>query len=309
LDALCTVANIPLGQAITRQDVSFKLAPRINVSGRLSDAVMPVELLLANNISEAMLQAKKIDKMNRERQRIEHEISVEAERIVQENYPNDPGIVLFDPHWHSGVVGIVAGKLSREYNCPAIVLALERGMAKGSGRSMGDNLVDILGECSSYMEAWGGHKMAVGVSLKPENVDAFRQAFNQAIVRLRKEGHRTAEEIEIAYTLDKNEINEQLAQDLERYIQPYGQENEEPIFCIRNVYFPNCTEFFGAEKQHFRFWIDRKKMPWLSGIAWNMASRFPGKNRAIDVLVKITFDAWNNEKFLLLQLVDWRYSF
>jgi single-stranded-DNA-specific exonuclease len=308
LNALCTVANIPSGQAITQIDVSFKLAPRINVSGRLSDALLPVELLMASNISEAMAKAQKIDGMNRERQRIEHAVVLEAKKMVQGYYQNDPGIVLFDPNWHSGVVGIVAGKLTREYGRPVIVLSLERGIVKGSGRSSDVNLVDILAECSAYTENWGGHKMAVGVVLKSENVDAFRNAFNQAILRLRKGVQVSEEEIEIAYVLDKNDIDESFVKELENYLQPYGQQNEEPIFCIKNIRFISTTEFFGVDKKHFRFWIERKNRPSLSGIAWNMASRFPDRNRDIDILVKIAFDLWNNERFILLNLIDWHYS-
>lgn len=307
LDALCSVSNISSGTAITQQDVSFKLAPRINVSGRLSDAALPVELLLSNRISDAMLIAKKVDKLNRERQKIEHEITREAEKIVSECYLHDPGIVLYSPHWHSGVVGIVAGKLSREYKRPVIVLALERGLAKGSGRSPGPDLVGIVNECREHVEAWGGHKMAVGISLEPNKVDTFRKKFNEVITQYQTEGLH-GETIEIAGTLQKNEIDDALAYELETFLQPYGQQNEEPIFCVERVRFLNCTEFFGAEKRHFRFWIESAPNVWLSGIAWDMASRFPEKNRDIDILVKIAYDTWNNEKFLLMRLVDWRYS-
>ncbi|MDR1591223.1 MAG: single-stranded-DNA-specific exonuclease RecJ [Puniceicoccales bacterium] len=308
LDALCIVANIPSGQVITQADVSFKLAPRINVSGRLSDALLPVELLLADNISEAMAKAKKIDTMNRERQRIEHDVIFEAKKMVQEHYRDDPGIVLFNPSWHSGVVGIIAGKLVREYGRPTIVMSQERGMAKGSGRSANINLVDILGECATHMKDWGGHKMAVGVALKPENVDTFRDAFNQAILRFRETVQVAEEEIEIVYVLNKDDIDDFFAKELENYLQPYGQQNEEPIFCIRNVRFASSAEFFGVDKKHFRFWIERKNKPWLSGIAWDMASHFPDRNRDIDILICISIDFWNGGRFLLLRLIDWRYS-
>ena len=307
LEALCAVSNIPSGVPIIQSDVSFKLAPRINVSGRLSDATLPVELLLSKHISDAMSIAKKVDKMNRERQNIEHQITLEAKKIVQDHYKDDPGIVLFKPNWHSGVVGIVAGKLSQAYKRPVIVLALERGIAKGSGRSVGVNLVDVVSECQNKVVAWGGHRMAVGISLDPDKIDDFRKAFNAAIPKHRIDD--TADKkIEIAYTLKANDVNEALAKELEAYLQPYGQMNAEPIFCIRRVRFLNCTEFFGSEKQHFRFWIERKRNSWLSGIAWDMASRFPEKNRDLDILVKVAFDTWNNEKFLLMSLVDWRYS-
>jgi single-stranded-DNA-specific exonuclease len=308
LDALCSVANIPSGQAITQADVSFKLAPRINVSGRLSDALLPVELLMASDISEAMVMAKKIDQMNRERQRIEHAVTIEAQKMVQEYYLNDPGIVLFNSDWHSGIVGIVAGKLAKEYGRPVIVMSLERGIAKGSGRSANVNLVDVLTQCTMHTENWGGHKMAIGVALKPENVNIFRSAFNHAISQINNETQVFEEEIEIAHILDKNDIDESFVRELENYLQPYGQQNEEPIFCIRNVRFTKNTEFFGINRKHFRFWIERKDKPWLCGIAWDMASYFPEYDRDIDILVCIAFDFWNNERFLLLRLIDWRYS-
>lgn len=308
LEALCAVSNVPSGQAISQPDVSFKLAPRINVSGRLSDASLPVELLLSDNLSSAMVIAKKIDKMNRERQRIEHEISFQAAQIVQEKYKDSRGIVLFDASWHSGIVGIVAGKLSRDYGRPVIVLALERGLAKGSGRSTGYNLVEILSECSESVQTWGGHKMAIGISLLPENVEKFRTDFEHAIERYSCEHSSVVEEIEIVAILDKNEVSECLVRELETYIQPYGQGNLEPIFCITRVQFANCSEFFGQEKQHFRFWIERENNSWISGIAWNMGSNVPQKGRDLDILVTFSFDTWNNETFLLARLVDWKYS-
>jgi single-stranded-DNA-specific exonuclease len=308
LDALCAVANIPSGQAITQADVSFKLAPRINVSGRLSDALLPVELLMANDIAEAMVKARKIDRLNQERKCIEQVVASEAKKMVEEYYSSDPGIVLFNPNWHSGVVGIVAGRLAKEYGRPTIVMSLERGMAKGSGRSSAINLVNILAECSAHAEDWGGHKMAVGVSLKPENVDIFRQAFNRAILRVRDETQVFGEEVEVACVLNKNDIDEFFVQELEKHLQPYGQQNAEPIFCIKSVCFTNTTEFFGIDRKHFRFWIERRNKPWLPGIAWNMASHFPERHRNIDILVCVAFDFWNNERFIVLRLIDWRYS-
>jgi single-stranded-DNA-specific exonuclease len=309
LDALCVVSNIPAGQPITQQDVSFKLAPRINVSGRLSDALLPVELLLSNHFPEAMMKARRIDKMNRERQRIEYNVTSEAEMVVQERYLHDPGLVLFSPHWHSGVVGIIAGKLSKKYNCPAVVLALERGLVKGSGRSLSDNLLHILDSCSDLLVDFGGHKMAAGVSLKAENIDLLRERFNQSILNMRKNGDISGEEeIEVAYTIGTGDVNDALVRELENYLQPYGQENAEPIFCIRKVRFSNCVEFFGDKQKHFRFWIERENRPWLAGIAWDMALRFPERNRDLDILVKISFDSWSNENFLMMRLEDWRYS-
>lgn len=308
LDALCCVCNLPPNHAITQPDVSFKLAPRINVSGRLSDASLPVELLLSTNCYHAMSIAKQLDSMNKERQRIEFDITQEAAVIVKEKYANSRGIVLYNASWHSGVVGIVAGKLSRDYGRPTIVLALERGLAKGSGRSVSYNLVDILSECSDYVEAWGGHKMAIGISILPEKVDEFRTAFECAIERYSCEHKTVEEEIEIASIIEKRDITEHLVNELEACIQPYGQNNCEPIFCLCHVQFANCSEFFGQNKKHFRFWIEREELPWITGIAWNMRDNYPEAGRDIDILITLNFDSWNNERFIMAKLIDWKYS-
>ena len=308
VDALCRVCNIPYNTAITQPDVSFKLAPRINVSGRLSDAALPVELLLSTNFYHAMSIAKQLDSMNKERQRIEFEITQEAAKIVQEQYSNNRGIVLYREDWHSGVVGIVAGKLSRDYGKPTIVLALERGLAKGSGRSVGYNLVDILSECTDCIETWGGHKMAIGISILPEKVDEFRATFECAIERYSCEHTAIEEEIEISSIIEKKDITEELVNELETYIQPYGQSNFEPIFCLCHVQFANCSEFFGQNNKHFRFWIERDQLPWITGIAWNMRDNYPEEGRDIDILVTLNYDSWNNERFIIAKLIDWKYS-
>lgn len=308
LEALCMVSGIPDGIIVTRQDVSFKLAPRINVSGRLSDAALPVELFLAERFDEALKIAKRVDLMNRERQQIEHAITEEARAQVEREYKEDPGIVLFKESWHSGVVGIVAGKLAREYNRPVIVLALERGVAKGSGRSIGHDLVKVMEECEGSVDTWGGHKMAVGVSLRPEKLETFREKFNQAIRKYQLEAPEEGETYEVAATLKAGEIGEVLIEELDRNLQPYGQGNEEPIFCLEGVYLSRNVEVFGVGKKHIRFWIERKGGSWLTGIGWNFADRIPERNRRVDLLVTVSFDEWNNERFLLLTLADWRYS-
>jgi single-stranded-DNA-specific exonuclease len=187
-------------------------------------------------------------------------------------------------------------------------LALERGLAKGSGRSVGYNLVDILSECTDCIETWGGHKMAIGISILPEKVDEFRAAFECAIERYSCEHTAIEEEIEIASIIDKNDVTDDLVNELETYIQPYGQNNFEPIFCLCHVQFANCSEFFGQNNKHFRFWIEREKLPWITGIAWNMHDNYPEEGRDIDILVTLNYDSWNNERFIVAKLIDWKYS-
>jgi len=151
------VAGVRPAQGITPTDISFRLGPRINASGRLADAALSVELLLSDDEKFCADTAQQLDAFNRERQDIERAITESAEKLIETEFSTHPGIVLFHESWHPGVVGIVAGRVTRKYNRPCIVLGNEGDQAKGSGRSVdGINLVDILGKCCAQLTSWGG---------------------------------------------------------------------------------------------------------------------------------------------------------
>jgi single-stranded-DNA-specific exonuclease len=184
LQALMRVAGVKLTQEIMPVDISFRLGPRINASGRLADAALSVELMLNDDETFCDETALKLDAFNRERQDIERQITEEAERLVETQYSALPGIVLYGDTWHPGVVGIVAGRVTRKYNRPCIVLGNDGDLAKGSGRSVdGVNLVEVLGTCCEHLTSWGGHPMAVGVSLAKPGLEAFREQFAEAVRR------------------------------------------------------------------------------------------------------------------------------
>ena len=182
LKTLMQVSGLKPEQGLMPTDISFRLGPRINASGRLADAALSVDLLLSADAGFCDQAARKLDDLNRERQDIERLITERAERYVEENFTASRGLVLFDEDWHPGVVGIVAGRISRKYNRPAIVLGNEGTLAKGSGRGIaGYNLVEILGACAGCLDSWGGHPMAVGVSLQKGKLDEFRALFDETI--------------------------------------------------------------------------------------------------------------------------------
>jgi len=182
LRALMQVAGVKTENEIMPVDISFRLGPRINASGRLADAALSVELMLSEDEKFCLDTARQLDAFNRERQDIERQITEEAERMIETKFSDWPGIVLYGDDWHPGVVGIVAGRVSRKYNRPCVVLGNEGDLAKGSGRSVdGVSLVDVLGLCSEHLSSWGGHPMAVGVSLVKPQLDAFRARFAEAV--------------------------------------------------------------------------------------------------------------------------------
>jgi single-stranded-DNA-specific exonuclease len=303
LRALMDVAGIKPGQEISPVDVSFRLGPRINASGRLADAALSVELLLSADIRFCFETARQLDLFNRERQDIEKQITEQAERLIETHYLERQGIVLFDENWHPGVVGIVAGRVTRKYNRPCIVLGNEGEMAKGSGRSvLGINLVEVLGACSAHLTAWGGHPMAVGVSLAKDKVDAFRDSFDAA-VRAHAGGDIAEARIDIAAWLEPEQIREQLMDELAG-LHPFGQGNPEPVFGLRGVRLPSPPTVF--KEQHFRFGFEDRRGRRLHGVAWKMAKRLPPPGIPLDLAVELTWNHYNDRKLLQLALIDWK---
>jgi len=303
LRALMEVAGLPPGQAITPVDISFRLGPRINASGRLADAALSVELLLTSDSRFAETTAQQLDAFNRERQDIERQMTEEAEAMIDAHYADDQGIVLYSDKWHPGVVGIVAGRVTRKYNRPCVVLGNDGELAKGSGRSVtGVNLVDVLADCAEELESWGGHPMAVGVGLDKQRLASFRQKFAHAV---REHAGRDISDAElpIAAWISPEEIGEALMAELDT-LHPFGQGNPEPIFGVRGVYLAGAPAVF--KDMHFRFHLVDKTWRRLYGVAWKMADRIPPTDAPLDLALKLTWNYFRERKLLQLELVDWR---
>lgn len=303
LRALMEVAGLKPGQDIMPSDVSYRLGPRINASGRLADAALSVELLLSEDTRFCFETARQLDQFNRERQEIERQITEQAERLIEERFSAAPGIVLYDESWHPGVVGIVAGRLSRQHNRPCIVLGNEGDSAKGSGRSVdGVNLVTVLGSCREDLTSWGGHPMAVGVSLPKDRLESFRERFAEAI-RAHTGGAIAEQPLEIAAWLKTEQIHEGLMDEIEA-LHPFGQGNPEPVFGVRGVVLRQRPDVF--KDLHFRFSFDGGGGRRLHGVAWKMARRLPPLGNPLDFAVELNWNYFNDRRLLQLELVDWR---
>lgn len=303
LRALMDVAGLKPGQEILPGDVSYRLGPRINASGRLADAALSVELLVSEDSRFCFETARQLDLFNRERQEIERQITDEAERLIETQFLAQQGIVLFNEAWHPGVVGIVAGRVTRKYNRPCIVLGNEGLLAKGSGRSIdGINLVDILALCSEHLESWGGHPMAVGVSLAKTRLDMFRELFSET-VRTHAGDDIAERRLEISAWLPIGHIRERLMDELNS-LHPFGQGNPEPVFGVRGVVLRQAPEVF--KDHHFRFSFDDGDGRRLHGVAWKMADRLPPTVVPLDLAVELHWNHFNGRKLLQMGLIDWR---
>jgi single-stranded-DNA-specific exonuclease len=284
-------------------DVSYRLGPRINASGRLADAALSVELMVSADEAFCRETARQLDLFNRERQDIERLITEEAEKRIEADYAGDQGIVVFDERWHPGVVGIVAGRVTRKYNRPSIVLGCEGDLAKGSGRSIdGINLVEVLGTCSAHLESWGGHPMAVGIALAKGNVEAFRLRFSEAVRAHAGDGIAEAR-LTIAAWLRPDQVGEELMGELDT-LHPFGQGNPEPVFGLGRIVLRQRPEIF--KELHYRFWLDGGGGRRLAGVAWKAARRLPPAGVPIDAAVGLRWNHFNGRRTLQLEMVDWR---
>jgi len=303
--ALMGVSGLKGEQGLVPSDISFRIGPRINASGRLADASLSVDLLLSEDWSFCEATARQLDDLNRERQEIERQITERAERYVEEKYSASSGLVLFDEAWHPGVVGIVAGRISRKYNRPTIVLGNEGDSAKGSGRGInGSNLVEILGACSDCLDSWGGHPMAVGVSLKKSRLDEFRAQFDD-VIRRSHDGAAAEPGIELSGWLDGTQLTEQLMTELEQ-LRPFGMGNPEPVFGVRGVRLRNRPDVF--KEIHFRFAAENDEGRRISGVAWKLAGKLPPVGPPLEMAIQLNWNYYNGRRSLQIELLDWRLA-
>jgi single-stranded-DNA-specific exonuclease len=217
-------------------DIGFKLGPRLNASGRLDTAQASLDLLMCEDDAEARVLAEFLDTQNRSRQEVEGRIKDEALAMLERFNPKrEPGIVLASSDWHPGVVGIVASRVSKGYHRPTFIIAIdENGIGKGSGRSIpGVSLVAAIEACGDLLEAGGGHEMAAGLSVREENLDAFRERFQEWIRETTDQQLlRPKLEIDLIATFDQLDLDL-----LESYemVHPLGMQNPPPLFASFGV--------------------------------------------------------------------------
>src|SRR4029453_17423708 len=218
-------------------DIGYRLGPRLNAAGRLTNAEKALRLLLTDNLIEAAELARELDNQNRERQEVEKQILQQAEEELAKNFDpsRDAGIVLGARGWHPGVLGIVASRISKKYYRPTIIIGFdESGAGKGSGRSIENcSIVRALTECGGTLEKFGGHEMAAGVSLREENLPRFREQFLEAAAR-KLSDDALAPRLHLDAEIGLAEINFDLLY-WHEMMQPFGNGNPQPIFVCSAV--------------------------------------------------------------------------
>jgi len=302
--ALAEVSGIDSSQEMASSDISFKLAPRINASGRLADASLPIELLLQDDYPACQKIAQELDEMNKERQSIERGIAKSAEDRAAAEFADEPGIVLFGDDWHPGVVGIVASRVSRHFHKPCVILGSEGEEAHGSGRSVASvNLVEVFQRCAHLLGHWGGHPMAAGVSLKAVDVPAFKQCFLESLKTLYPDG-LPEPSLSISAWLKPADLGESLLEELDR-LHPFGQGNPEPVFGLRGVVLEELPHAFGEGNFRFRMPVRLGMKRGVAGIAWRLGEP-PKLGQAVDMAIRFSWNYWRDSRYPQVTLVDWK---
>lgn len=221
----------------TATDLGFRLGPRINACGRLEDASLGVLMLTSDNDQSALEYAQVLDRLNQDRRDLEKNMAEAALSLIERtiDLTQTLGVVVFEPEWHVGVVGIVASRVVEKIGRPTFILCrAESGEIKGSGRSVGKvSLVKALHECAQHLKKYGGHEAAAGVTLLPENLANFMRDFDAAIKR-----QMSFDDLKSAILVDDDltstDINARLVNELSR-LEPFGMGNAKPLFVAKGL--------------------------------------------------------------------------
>ena len=294
---------------LTISDLVFTIGPRINAAGRLENGKTSVELLNSTNLEEAMVIAEKINNINNERRNLDNIATMEAldELRKDPNTINKKTTVVYNPSWYKGVVGIVASRLTEVYYRPTIVFTNtnEEGMLTGSARSVKDfDIYEAIGECSEYLEHFGGHTFAAGLSLKKENLKPFMEKFEREVSK-RIDDATLIPEITIDSEIDLNEINPKFYKTLKLFA-PFGPGNNSPVFCSIGVTDSGFARIVG--KNHIKLSVlhpNKNGFP-ISAIAFQQGEYINdiAGGLPFNIVYHIEENEWNNKISLQLNIKD-----
>lgn len=306
IKALCQLSSLQLPLHI--HNLVFMIAPRVNAAGRMDDASKAVQMFVAEKYEEALLYAEMLHSDNTDRKEADSSTTQEALALISETleWAESKSTVVFQPHWHKGVVGIVASRLIENYYRPTIVLTQSGEYAAGSARSVpGFNLYEAIHACREHLIGYGGHFAAAGMTLELQQIDAFRKKFEE-VVSATINPDLLIPEIVIDTEIQFKDIQWPFYNILCQ-MEPFGPENLRPVFLARGV---TDTGFSKIVKElHLKFSL-RQQGATLSGIGFNMADKMEllADKKPVDIVFKLDENEWNGEKSLQIRVIDVRAS-
>ncbi len=304
LRALLAKANVA-DKNLDTLDVAFKLAPRLNALGRVGTAQDCVDLLVTRSPERVAEIVATLESANRQRRGIEGDIFEQAlERLEKDRLMEDPVLVLADPRWHLGVVGIVAARLVDRFCRPAIVLAVEEDVAKGSCRSIeGYALHEALAECSDLLLSHGGHAMAAGCSLRTENLVRFRERLNAGASR-RSISRDYEPKLQIDDEVPLSMLTPSVVREVGR-LAPHGAGNPEPVLAARDVRIAGEPRLMGKKGDHVAFFV-RQGETTIRAVGFGMGEIFEKllKAEKCSLAFRPQINEWRGTTSVELKLED-----
>lgn len=314
LKKLADEAGVRLSDCDTRAIV-FGLGPRINAAGRLGDAERAVTLLLADSELEATARARQLERLNDERRMLDRQTQDEAFKLADLLLAKGQRhtIVLHHPEWHLGVIGIVASRLVDRHFRPAVMLASSGDVIKGSARSInGINIYQALVACEDLLEDFGGHDFAAGLTLKPENLEAFVERFDAAV-----SGSVTDDildpVVEVDSDMELNDLDKRFWAVLKQF-EPFGADNPTPIFWSQQLEVVGPVATVGRDRSHLKFSVRERmsRQPARDVIGFGLGKHFEKvaesqeKGKSLDLLFSIQENTFNGRTKLQLLAKDVR---
>ena len=297
------------GREISMSDIIFKIGPRINASGRMENGKLSVDLLVERDYPTALRMARHINEYNEQRKDIDKQMTEEANQIVTrlESQQHRQSIVLYDESWKKGVIGIVASRLAEIYFRPTVVLTREGDMATGSARSVtGFDVYSAIKSCRDLLLNFGGHTYAAGLTIRWEDVKAFRDRF-QKYVEEHIETEQTEPILHIDNMLDFKDITKHFHNELKKFA-PFGPCNQKPIFCTCGVYDYGTSKVVGREQEHIKLeLVDSKSSNVVNGIAFGQSAsvRYIKSKGSFDIVYTLENNIFKHNQ-VQLQIEDIR---
>ena len=262
---------------ITISDIVFKIGPRLNASGRIEHGKKSVQILVSDDEEKSDLIGEEIDSFNEIRKTLDRDITQEALDMIErsEDLKNMNSTVLYNRDWHKGVVGIVASRVTEQYYRPSIILTESNGLATGSARSVRDfDLYEAIGKCSDLLESYGGHMFAAGLTLKIENIPAFRQRFEEIVTNQITDMQQT-QTIEVDAKISLSEITPRFYRILKQFA-PFGPHNMVPVFITEDVYDAGTSRRVGKNQEHLKLDLVEPDVNSgiFAGIAFNQSQAY-----------------------------------
>ena len=290
---------------LTISDVVFIIAPRINAAGRIKHANYAVELLTSSDLEIALEIAASIEEFNIHRKELDKHITESALLQIIENDEVDRyTTVVYNKEWHKGVIGIVASRLTETYYRPTVVFTESEGKLTASARSVkGFDIYNALDECAEFIEQFGGHKYAAGLTIAPENYEAFKNKFEEVVKNSIDESLLTPE-ITIDAELDFTDISPKFYRIINQ-MAPFGPENRKPVFKSSSVRDNGYGKQVGEDKSHLKLTLFQgNPQNSISAIGFSMGDKIDAIVNDFDVIYQIDENTWNGKTSLQLLLKD-----